>query len=130
MISNVHLFSPFSICTSAVFLASLCPSIYGAAFERMFMSRCLCAIIRQCRITLSLYRCPPLRFFLFCLIIIVASVMNILSSCCARSPLCTSCLQQGSNSFPAMNRTFLLSCTRSCYSMKDNQMTRSDVILL
>ena len=33
-----HIFSPFSICTSAgsLFLVSLCPSIYGAAFERMF----------------------------------------------------------------------------------------------
>ena len=30
---------------------------YGAAFERMFKSRCLCAIIRQCRFTLSLHRC-------------------------------------------------------------------------
>ena len=58
-------FSPFSICTSAdsVFLASFCPSIYGAAFERMFTIYCLCAIIRQCRITLSLYKCTPLRFF-------------------------------------------------------------------
>ena len=67
IISNDHLFSPFSICTSAVslFLASLCLSIYGAAFERMFTSRCLCAIIRQSRITHSLHRFPPLRFFVF-----------------------------------------------------------------
>ena len=33
-----HICSPFSICTFAgyLFLVSLCPSIYGAVFERMF----------------------------------------------------------------------------------------------
>ena len=49
LFSFLHL----SVC-SFIFLASVCPSIYCAAIERMFTSRCLCAIIRQCRITLSL----------------------------------------------------------------------------
>ena len=81
-ISNVYLFSPFFVCTSAgsLFLASFSPSIYGAAFERMFTSLCLCAIIRQCTITLLLNRCPPLCF-LFCLIVIAASALHILSTC-------------------------------------------------
>ena len=35
----------------SLFLAYLCPSIYGAAFYRMFTSRCLCAVIGQCTIT-------------------------------------------------------------------------------
>ena len=54
----------FSVCMSAcsLFLASLCPSFYGAAFERLLTSFCLCANIRQCRTTLSLNRYPPLRF--------------------------------------------------------------------
>ena len=49
IISNVHLFSPFSVCMSAgsSFLAFLCPSIYGLAFVRMLMSRCLCAIVHN-----------------------------------------------------------------------------------
>ena len=34
------------------------PSIYGAVFERMFKGRCLCAIIRQYTITLSLSPSP------------------------------------------------------------------------
>ena len=116
MIIN-NLFSPFSICASAVslFLSFLCPSIYGAAFERMFMSRCLCAIIRQCRITLSLHRSTPLRFFLLlncncnlraehCLVALVRS---------SRLALQVSFyFQWWSNSFLAMNRTLLLSCTR------------------
>ena len=61
---NVYFFSSLPICMSAVslFIASLCPSINGAVFERMFTSRCLCANIKQCTITLSLQRCPPLRF--------------------------------------------------------------------
>ena len=33
--------------TGSLFLASLFPSIYGAAFVRMFPSRRLCAIIRR-----------------------------------------------------------------------------------
>ena len=51
-------FSPFSICTSEgfLFLSSLCPSSHGAAFERMFTSRCLCAIVRQCS-TVSALHC-------------------------------------------------------------------------
>ena len=60
LFSFLHL----SVC-SFIFLASVCPSIYCAAIERMFTSRCLCAIIRQCRITLSLCWCTPLRFFVF-----------------------------------------------------------------
>ena len=61
-------FSLFSICMSAVslYLASLCPAIYGAVFERMFTSRCLCAIIRKC--ACRPFHCidvPPHRF-LFC----------------------------------------------------------------
>ena len=39
-------FSPFSICR---FCFSLCPSIYGADFERMITSRCLCAICSNCK---------------------------------------------------------------------------------
>ena len=64
---------------------------YGAAFERMFTNRCLCAIIRQCTITLSLYRRHLLRFlFCFALIVIAASALHILSTiaiACTRSPL-------------------------------------------
>ena len=63
--SLIIFFSPFSICASTVsfFLASLCPFIHGTAFEKMFTSHCLCAIIRQCRINLSLYKWTPLLFF-------------------------------------------------------------------
>ena len=68
-------FSPFSICR---FCFSLCPSIYGADFERMITSRCLCAIIRQCTITLSLIVCPPFCFYLSCLIVIAASTLHLL----------------------------------------------------
>ena len=50
------------------------PFHYGASFERMLTSRCLCAILRQCTITLSLNRCPLLFFCLFCLIVIAVSV--------------------------------------------------------
>ena len=35
-----------------------------SAFERIFTSHCLCAIIRQSRITLSLYRCSLSVFVL------------------------------------------------------------------
>ena len=51
---QTFIFSPFSICTSAVslFLASLCLPIYGATFERMFRSRCLCAILRRSALSL------------------------------------------------------------------------------
>ena len=43
IMSNVHLLSPVSICTSPVsrFLASIFPSIYGTAIERMLTSHCL-----------------------------------------------------------------------------------------
>jgi len=59
----------FSICTYAVslFLASLCPSIYCPASNRMFTSRCLCVIIRLSRSTLSFYMCGPLSAYLLCL---------------------------------------------------------------
>ena len=59
----------FSICTYAVslFLASLCPSIYCPASNRMFTGRCLCVIIRQSRSTLSFYMCGPLSAYLLCL---------------------------------------------------------------
>ena len=120
MISNVHIFSSFYICTSAVslFLASICPSIYGAAIERMFTSRCLCAIIRQCTINLSLYRCHPLH--LFCLI----EVCSL-----STSSQFFLYLQRGSNSFPAMKRTFLLSYKRKfAIPRKDNQVTCLEVI--
>ena len=91
IISNGHLFSPFSVCMSAgsPFLASLFPSIFGAAFKRMFTSRCLRAIIRQCTITLSLNRCPPLCF-LFVLLNFNCSLSaphSVYLSAFSRSPL-------------------------------------------
>ena len=57
-------FSHFSVGTpaSSLYLASLCPSIYGAAFEKMFTICSHWAIIRQCKITLSLNKCPPLCY--------------------------------------------------------------------
>ena len=80
-----HLFSLFFFCMSAVslfffcmfavslFLASFCPSIYCTDFVRIFTSRHLCAIIRQYRISLSLYRCTPLPVtVLFSLLVIAA----------------------------------------------------------
>ena len=58
----------FSICTYTVslLLASLCPSIYCPASDRMFTSRCLCVIIRQSRSTLKFYMCGPLSAYLLC----------------------------------------------------------------
>ena len=51
----------------------------------------------------------PLSFsVLFCLIVIAASVLNILSSLLALQV--SFCFQRGSNSFLAMNRIFLLFC--------------------
>ncbi len=75
------MFTFFLLSQSAVtlFIASLFPSIYGAASERMFTSRCLCAIIRQSRITHSLHRCPPLRF-LFFLIVFAATCFTVFKS--------------------------------------------------
>ena len=70
-----HLFSLFFFCMSAVslFLASFCPSIYCTDFVRIFTSRHLCAILRQYRISLSLYRCTPLPVtVLFSLLVIAA----------------------------------------------------------
>ena len=99
--SNVHLFSPFSTCppTGSLFLASFFPLIYSAAFERLFTSRCFCAIIRQCTITLSLYRCPPFCFFV---------LLN--SNSCTSSQLLFAAREQ---QLPwAMNRTFLLPVRR------------------
>ena len=59
-------FSPFSVCTpvSSLYLAFLCPSTYGAAFEKMFTICSHCAIIRQWQwtITLSLNKCAPLCY--------------------------------------------------------------------
>ena len=56
-----HLYPPsFLHLPSAVslFLAYLCPSLYGTAFERIFTSRCLCSILRQCRIIFILFPSP------------------------------------------------------------------------
>ena len=57
-------FSPFSVSTpaSSLYFASLCPSTYGAAFEKMFTICSHCTIIRQCMITLSLNKRPPLCY--------------------------------------------------------------------
>ena len=76
IISNVHLFSPFSfsVSTGSLSLASLCTSIYSATFEKMFTSRCLCAIIRQFTITRIDVPSIVLFFCLFCLIVIAASI--------------------------------------------------------
>ena len=76
-------FFSFSIDKSAgyLFLASFCPSIYGTVSERMFLSRCLCAIIRQCTITLSLNRCSPVCFLFVLLIVVAALALHILSTC-------------------------------------------------
>ena len=128
-------FFPFFVCVFAgsLFLASLCLSIY--AFARMFTSCCLCAIIRQCTITLSLNRCPP-----FCFLFV------LLNSNCSLSAAHSVYLHflghysqnfkyslyflRGSNSFPALNRTFLLSNKRRVsIPTKDNQVSRSEVIL-
>ena len=102
IISNVF-FSPFSDCTSAVslFLASLWSSIYGAAFEGMITSLCLCTIITQCTITLSLYRCS-----------------------------CTHLLQFKLVSFCYEPHIFTFLYKKGCCSTKDNQVSRSEVILL
>ena len=56
------LYSPFSICMSAVslFLVSYCPSNNGAD-----LNECLRVAVfarSQCTIILSMYRCPPRRF--------------------------------------------------------------------
>ena len=118
IISNVHLFSPFSICppTGSLFLASFFPLIYSAAFERLFTSRCFCALIRQCTITLSLYRCPP-----FCFFVLLNSNSSLSSAhsvylhvlghhSCTSSQLLFAAREQ---QLPwAMNRTFLLPVRR------------------
>ena len=78
---QTFIFSPFSICTSAVslFLASLCLPIYGATFERMFRSRCLCAILRRSALSLFHWIDAPLSVFcLFCFIVIAASALHML----------------------------------------------------
>ena len=111
----------FSVCMSAcsLFLASLCPSFYGAAFERLLTSCCLCANIRQCRITLSLNRYPPLRF-LFVL-------LNFNCSLSAAHSVYLNFLKL----VIFLNRTFLLSFKRTiAIPMMENQVTRSKVFLL
>ena len=64
IVNYFNLLSPFSVFTSAssLYFASLCPSTYGAAFEKMFTICSHCTIIRQCMITLSLNKCPPLCY--------------------------------------------------------------------
>ena len=134
MLTN-HLFFSFLYLRvrSFSFLASLSPSIYGAAFERRFTSSCFCAIIRQCRITLSLYKCTPLRF-LVCLIVITFSALNILSTCIGQViTYCTS----SQFLFPAREQQlpccephiFTFPYKEDCYFTKDNQVTRSEIIL-
>ena len=93
-------FSPFSVSTSAgsLCLASLCQSIYGAAFERIFTSRCLCTLIRQCTITLSLHRCPPLCF-LFVLLNSNCSLSAAHSDCYGAGPF-----QKGLQSLSGVGR--------------------------
>ena len=119
IISCVHLFSLFSVsaCLQVLFFLLSLPVYLWSCFKRMFTSRCLCAIIRQCAITLSLNRCPPL-----CFLFVLLNCNCSLSA----APECTLCLLaffrspllefkvsfhllRGSNSFPALNRTFLLS---------------------
>ena len=41
----------------SLFLGSLCMSIYGPAFERMFLSRCICAIISDSANLDPIYSC-------------------------------------------------------------------------
>ena len=94
------LLSPQAVCLSAgsLFLASLCPSIYGAAFERMFTSRYLCAIIRQCTITLLQNGCPPFCF-LFVLLNCNCSLSAAHSDCCGAGPF-----QKGLRSLSGVDR--------------------------
>ena len=105
------------------FLASLCSSIYDAAFERMLTSRGLCAIIRQCRITLSLIQMFA-QLNCNCSLNTAHSVyLHFLGQslelkdsffCCAVT----------------LNRTFLHSYKRRlAIPTKDNQMTCSEIIL-
>ena len=118
--STIIFFFSISICVSAVsfFIASLCPPIYGAAFDRMFTSRCLCTIIRHGRINLSLYRidvlCHPFRYFVLLNCNCSLEALNI-STCIGKvinSILQVSFyLQRGSNIFLAMNCTLLISYT-------------------
>ena len=110
------------------FFASFSPSIYGAAFERMFTSLCLCAIIRQCTITLLLF------FVLLncnCSLSAAHSVYLHFLGYHSQNLKVSFTLLRGSNSFPALNRIFLISYKRRvAIPIKDNQMTRSEVILL
>ena len=69
---------------------------------------CLCAIIIQCTITFHWKDVPLYVFCLFCLIVIAASALHILSTFIFVSFY----LLQGSNSFPPLNRAFLLSYKR------------------
>ena len=132
--------SPFSICTSAVslFLASLCLSIYGAAFERIFKRGCLGAITRQCTITLKLYRCP-LSVFCFVLLNCNSSLssehyvyLHVLGYHFCTSKLVFICSgEQQLSCYEPPIFTFLYK--ESCYSTnstKDNQEACSEVILL
>ena len=117
-----------------LFLSFICPSFHSAAIERMFTSRCLCAIIRQCRITaLSLNSCS-LLLFLFCLIVIAASALYIPSTCIGQVttlhfklvPICS----EGAIASLLCTTHFYFLYKECCYSSKDNQVTRSEEILL
>ena len=116
------LLSPSACPQFLFFVASLCPSIYGAAFERMFMSRCLCAIIRQCTITISLYRCPPLRLCNCSLSAKYSFYLHWLGhhSCSLSQFLFAAREQQLPRDKPHIF-TFLY--MEGCYSTKDNQVT-------
>ena len=105
-------------------------------FEYMFTSRRLCAILGQCTITLSLYR-YPLSVFLFVLFNCKGSLSSIfcLLACDRSSLLALKVIQflyaAREQKVPCYEpHVFNFLYKESCYSTKDNQVTRSEVILL
>ena len=107
---------------------SLCPSIYGAAFERMFTSRCLCDHYKKVHDHSFIELMSPSLYFLFVLLNCNCSLSSAHSLLALQVSFY---LLRGSNSFPALNRTFLFFYKRRvAIPAKDNQVTRSEVILL
>ena len=123
-------FPPFSVCMSAgsVFLSFFWPSIYWAAFERNVYESLSLRHYKTVHDQWSFFHWIDVSlsvFCLFCLIVIAASVRHIIFI--FRSPLLelqgSFYLPRGSNSFPALNRTFSLSYKRRvAIPMKENQV--------
>ena len=109
------------------------PVHFGTAFKRMFTSRCLCAIIRQCTITLSQNTCAPI-YFLFVLLNCngsLSSAYSVYLHFLGHKFSTSTQFLFAAREQQLPSRTFLLSYKRRVgIPTKVNQVTCSEVILL